>query len=80
MMASSRTARTSSGRISGVGLASAKISGRAAILRTISGLSTPPADRPKNTSAFSMTSASVRAAVGWAKKRLSSSMSSVRPS
>ena len=35
--------------------------GRAAIRATISGLSTPAADRPKNTSAPSMISASVRA-------------------
>ena len=60
-MASSRTACTSSGVISGSGLASAKMIGLAAILATISGLSTPAADRPRNTSAPSITSASVRA-------------------
>ena len=41
MIASSRTALTSSGRISGVGLASANISGRGAIVATMSCLSTP---------------------------------------
>ena len=38
MMASGRTARTSSGRISGIGLASAKISGLAAIVADHLGL------------------------------------------
>jgi hypothetical protein len=79
-MASSRTAFTSSGVISGLGLASAKISGRGAILATMSGFSTPPADRPRKTSAPSITSASVRLSVFCAKKALSSSISSVRPS
>ena len=78
-MASSRTERTSSGMISGVGLASAKISGRAAMHATIAGLSTPAADRPRNTSAPSMTSASVRSGVSWANSALSGSISSVRP-
>jgi len=49
--ASGRTARTSSGRISGTGLASAKTSGSAAIFFTISGFSTPGADKPKKISA-----------------------------
>ncbi len=66
MIASSRTAFTSSGRISGIGLASARISGLAAIFATISPLSTPPADRPRNTSAPSMISASLRASVFFA--------------
>ena len=79
MRASSRTARTCSGRISGVGLASAKITGRGAIVATISGLSTPPADRPRNTSAPGITSASVRSLVACANCALSSSISSVRP-
>ena len=79
-MASSRTAFTCSGKISGLGLASAKINGRAAIFLTISGLSTPPADRPRNTSAPSITSASMRADVFCANPILSSSISSVRPS
>ena len=63
MMASSRTAATSSGVISGLGLASAKMSGLAAILATIADLSTPAAERPRNTSAPPITSASARAGV-----------------
>ena len=63
MMASSRTAATSSGVISGLGLASAKISGRAAILAAISFFSTPAADSPRNTSAPPITSPRVRASV-----------------
>ncbi len=80
MTASSRTFFTSSGMISGVGFASANTSGRAAMRATISGLSTPPADRPRNTSAPSMISASVRLSVFCAKRALSGSISSVRPS
>jgi hypothetical protein len=52
--------------ISGVGLASAMISGFFAILTTISGFSTRPADRPRNTSASAITSPSVRASVALA--------------
>ena len=63
MIASSRTDLTSSGVISGVGLASARISGLAAIFATIAGLTTPPAERPRNTSASAMMSDSVRASV-----------------
>jgi hypothetical protein len=63
MIASSRTDFTSSGVISGVGLASARISGLAAIFATIAGLTTPPADSPRNTSAPSMMSFRVRASV-----------------
>jgi hypothetical protein len=44
-------------------LASARISGFFAIFATISGLSTPPAERPRKTSAPSITSASLRASV-----------------
>ena len=69
-----------SGLISGLGLARAKISGRAAILATMSFLSTPPADRPRKTSASAITSPSVRAVVFCANWILSSSISSVRPS
>ena len=70
---------TSSGRISGVGLASAKISGRAAIASTISGFNTPPADRPRKMSAPGITSARVRASVFLANRSLSGSISSARP-
>ncbi|MDT4854437.1 hypothetical protein FQZ97_887400 [compost metagenome] len=80
MMASSRTDFTSSGVISGFGFASAKTNGLGAILATMSFFSTPPADRPRNTSAPSMASESVRRAVFWANWILSSSISSVRPS
>ncbi|OQB99691.1 MAG: hypothetical protein BWX79_03068 [Alphaproteobacteria bacterium ADurb.Bin100] len=66
--------------ISGVGFASAKISGRSAMPRTMSCLSTPPAERPRNTSAPWITSASVRASVFCANWILSSSINSVRPS
>ena len=54
--------------------------GLAAMLLTMSGLTTPPADRPKKMSAPTITSANVRAEVGCANWRLSSSISSVRPS
>jgi hypothetical protein len=80
MIASSRTALTSSGMISGVGFASAKISGFGPIALTISGFSTPPADRPRNTSAPTITSASLRSSVTCANSALSGSISSVRPS
>ena len=63
MMASGRAALAASGRISGLGLASARINGRAAILSSHSALSTPAADSPRNTSAPSSTSDSVRASV-----------------
>ena len=63
MTQSGRASLASSGRISGSGLASARISGRSAIFFTIAGLSTPPADRPRNTSAPAITSSSVRALV-----------------
>ncbi len=65
-IASLRTACTSSGRISGVGLASAKMTGLARIVATISGLSTPAAERPRKMSAPFITSASVRCSVFWA--------------
>ncbi len=51
MMASGRASLASSGVISGFGLASAKMIGWSAIVATISGLSTPAADSPRNTSA-----------------------------
>ncbi len=52
-----------SGSISGVGLASAMMSGRGPIFFAISGVRTPPAESPRNTSAPPMTSASRRALV-----------------
>ena len=64
MMASGRTALAASGRISGYGLAKAKMIGRSAMVATISGLSTPPADRPRKMSAPATISASVRLSVG----------------
>ena len=66
MTQSGRASFASSGRISGSGLASARISGVSAIFFTISGLSTPPAERPRKTSAPAITSSSVRARVSFA--------------
>jgi hypothetical protein len=53
--------------------------GLAAIVATISGFSTPPADRPRNTSAPTITSASVRARSPARISALSGSISSTRP-
>ncbi len=64
MIESGRTAVASSGQISGVGLASAKMIGSCAIFLTISGVSTPPAERPRNMSAPSISSASIPSLVG----------------
>ena len=58
---SGRTSFASSGRISGSGFAIARMIGRSAIFLTIAGVSTPPVDSPRKTSAPSMTSSSVRA-------------------
>jgi hypothetical protein len=66
MMQSGRTALASSGRISGSGLASARMIGLGAIVLTISGVSTPAAEQPRKTSDLSTTSASVRASVACA--------------
>ena len=68
MIASGRTARASSGVISGSGLAIAKMIGLGAIRRTISCVIAPLAESPKKTSAPSSASASVRAfvTVAWA--------------
>jgi hypothetical protein len=63
MIASGRTAFTSSGMISGTGLASARMIGCWPIFATISGFSTRGADRPRKTSAPAITSPSVRASV-----------------
>ncbi len=79
MMASSRTSATSSGVISGSGLAMAKMMGFGAIPFTISLVTAPLTDRPKKTSAPSMASASVRAEVFTAKADFHWFMPSVRP-
>ena len=63
MMASSRTSATSSAVISGSGLAMAKMIGFGAIDLTMSLVTAPLAERPKNTSAPFSASASVRAVV-----------------
>ena len=63
IMASGRAATASSGMISGIGFASAMISGRSPMRLTMSGLSTPPAERPRKMSAPSITSPSVRLSV-----------------
>ena len=63
MMASSRTAATSSAVISGSGLAKAKMIGCAAIDLIIAGVKAPLTESPKATSAPSNASASVRAEV-----------------
>ena len=55
----------SSGRISGSGLASARMIGCRAIVATISGFSTPAVEQPRNTSQSFTTSASVRPLVFW---------------
>ena len=65
-MASLRTAATSSGVISGSGLAMAKMIGLGAMEATISGVRAPFTERPKKTSAPFMASARVRASVSTA--------------
>ena len=62
-MQSGRASIASAGSISGLGLASAMISGVFAILASSSFFRTPAADRPRKMSAPSMTSASVLASV-----------------
>ena len=79
MIASERTARASSGVISGSGLAIAKMIGRSAIALTIAWVTAPLADRPKNTSAPSIASARVRAEVSTACADFHWFMPSVRP-
>ena len=79
MMASSRTSATSSAVISGSGLAMAKMIGLSAIDFTMSLVTAPLADRPKNTSAPSSASASVRALVFTACADFHWFMPSVRP-
>ena len=79
MMASSRTAATSSGVISGSGFAMAKMTGFGAIERTISSVSAPFTETPKKTSAPSIASARVRLSVGTACADFHWFMPSVRP-
>jgi len=64
-MQSGRAALASSGRISGSGLASARMMGLGPMLSTISADSTPAALQPRKTSAPATMSASVRASVRW---------------
>ncbi len=66
MTASGRAAFARSGMISGSGLASARISGFAAICGSHSGFSTLPAESPRKMSAPERISASLRASVGCA--------------
>ncbi len=63
MRQSGRAAFASSGRISGSGFAIARMIGRSAIRFTISGVSTPGPERPRNTSHPAITSSSVFACV-----------------
>ncbi len=67
-MASSRTSATSSGVISGSGLAMAKMIGFGAIEATISRVTAPLTERPTKTSAPSIASSRVRRSVraAWA--------------
>ncbi len=80
MMASLRTAATSSTVISGSGLAMAKMIGFSAIDFTMSWVIAPFTDSPKNTSAPASASARVRASVSTAKPDFHWFMPSRRPS
>ena len=80
MMASLRTAATSSTVISGSGLAMAKMIGFSAIAFTMSCVTAPFAERPKNTSAPTKASVRVRASVLTANPDFHWFMPSVRPS
>jgi len=62
-MQSGRTDLASSGRISGSGLARARMMGRSAMDLTMSALIAPAAEQPSTTSAPAMASASVRMGV-----------------
>ena len=77
--ASGRTAWASSGVISGWGLAIAKITGLSAIEATMSCVTAPLADTPRNTSAPFIASSSVRASVTAACSDFHWFMPSVRP-
>ena len=79
MIASSRMRATSSGVISGSGLAIAKMIGFGAMERIMSSVKAPLADRPNTTSAPSSASASVRASVSAAWADFHWFMPSVRP-
>ena len=72
IIASSRTANTSFGIISGVGFARAKIIGFLAILETISPVTKPPLERPNNTSASTNASPKVPSSLSTAKRALNS--------
>ena len=78
-MASERTSATSSGVISGSGLAIAKMMGLSAIDFTISLVTVPAAESPKKASAPISASASVRALVSTAKADFHWFMPSLRP-
>ena len=78
-MASERTSATSSGVISGSGLAMAKMMGLSAIDFTISFVTVPAAERPKKASAPFRASARVRALVSTAKADFHWFMPSLRP-
>ena len=79
MMASVRIFATSSGVISGSGLAMAKMIGFGAIERIMASVKAPLAERPKTMSAPSMASASVRRSVLTACADFHWFMPSVRP-
>ncbi|MNT57110.1 hypothetical protein D3C72_1944580 [compost metagenome] len=79
MIASSRISATSSGVISGSGLAMAKMIGFAAIERIMSEEKAPFCDRPSTTSAPSMASFSVRRSVLTACADFHWFMPSMRP-
>ncbi len=79
MMASSRTELTSSGVISGSGLAMAKMIGLGAMDFTIAGVTAPFTERPNRASAPSSASASVRALVLAAYADFHWFMPSLRP-
>ena len=74
--ASGRAAFATSGMISGSGFASANTSGRGAIERSMSPLTMPPTDRPRNTSVPFIASARSPSSTSRAKRALYSLMSS----
>ena len=79
MITSWRAATASSYMISGAGLAMAKTIGFGAMLRTMSGVTVPPAERPMKTSAPFIASVSERASVSAANSSLYGVMATVRP-
>src|SRR5690625_4027003 len=79
MMQSGRVALATSGRISGSGLAKAKTIGLSAMLLSISGVSKPGAEQPRNMSASLTASSRVRSDVSRAKAALLGSISGSRP-